>query len=278
MLAEALRSAQRMIEAANASGVKLIYAENWVYCPAIQRAVDLARAAGGTILEIRAQESHSGSHARYAKAWAKAGGGSLMRLAPHPIGAALYLKREEGLWRCGKPIRAASVTAEVGRLTEMASFVSEARHWVVDDWQDVEDWCTVIVTFEDGARAVIQASDVSLGGIETPFEVLMSNGRIRCDVSHSGLMRAFAPDAAVWGEAYLMEKVDHRGGWSYPSVDEHWMLGYPHELRDLVGAVSDDREPQSTAELGREVVQVIYAAYQSAEEGRRVDLGRTDEP
>jgi len=46
MLAEALRSAQRMVDAAHKAGVKLMYAENWVYCPAIQRAVELARAAG----------------------------------------------------------------------------------------------------------------------------------------------------------------------------------------------------------------------------------------
>ena len=32
------------------------------------------------------------------------------------------------------------------------------------------------------------------------------------------------------------------------------------------------REPISTAKLGRDVVQVMYAAYQSAEEGRRIDL------
>ena len=277
MLAEALRSADRMIAAAQEAGVRLMYAENWVYCPAIQRAIRLAEAAGGTIFEIRAEESHSGSHAAYAKAWSKAGGGSLMRLAPHPIGAALYLKQREGLWRSGKPIRAASVTAEVGHLTEMASFVAEEKHWVVDDWEDVENWGALIIAFEDGSRATIQATDVSLGGIETPFEVLMSNGRIRCDISHSGAIRAFAPDPAIWGDAYLMEKVDHRGGWSHPSVDEHWMLGYPHEIQDFCESVAYDREPQSTVALGRQVVQVIYAAYQSAEEGRRVDLERDDE-
>ncbi len=91
-------------------------------------------------------------------------------------------------------------------------------------------------------------------------------------MSHSGLMRAFVPDAAVWGETYLMEKPDHKGGWSYPSVDEHWLLGYPQEMRDFVEAVAYDRQPLSTAEMGREVVRVIYAAYQSAEEGRRIDL------
>jgi predicted dehydrogenase len=272
MLGQAMRSADRMLDATRQAGVKLMYAENWVYCPAIHRAVELAQAAGGTIFEIRGEESHSGSHATYAKSWSMAGGGALMRLAPHPIGAALYLKQQEGLWHGGKPIRVASVTAEVGSLDRMAAFQAERPHWVVDDWQDVENWCALVIAFEDGSRAVIRASDVSLGGIETPFQVLMSNGRILCDMSHSGLVKAFVPDAAVWGDTYLMEKVDHKGGWSYPSVDEHWMLGYPHEIRDFVEAVVHDREPRSTAELGREVVRVIYAAYQSAEEGRRIDL------
>ena len=272
MLAEALISAERMIDAADAAGVRLMYAENWVYCPAIQRAVELARATQGTILEIRAEESHSGSHARYAKSWARAGGGSLMRLAPHPIGAALYLKGQEGLWRDGQPIRACAVTAEVGHLTRVEAFRQERVHWLVDDWQDVESWSSLVLTFEDGSKALINASDISLGGIETPFEVRLSNGRICCDVSHSGLMRAFVPDAAIWGEEYLMEKVDHKGGWSYPSVDEHWLLGYPHEMRDFCEAVAHDRPARATAELGREVVRVIYAAYQSAEEGRRIDL------
>ncbi|MBC8446396.1 MAG: gfo/Idh/MocA family oxidoreductase, partial [Chloroflexi bacterium] len=36
--------------------------------------------------------------------------------------------------------------------------------------------------------------------------------------------------------------------------------------------VAFDREPLADAHLGREVVEVIYAAYQSAEEGRRIDL------
>jgi predicted dehydrogenase len=274
MRAEALRSVDRMIRAARDAGITLAYGENWVYCPAIRRAVELAQASGGTVLEIRAEESHSGSHARYAKQWMHAGGGSLMRLAPHPIGAALYLKAREGMWRDGRPIRAVSVTADVARLDHVASFLAEDKHWVVDDWVDVENWGEVIIGFEDGTRAIVHATDVSLGGIETPFEVRMSSGRILCDISHGGTIRAFAPDPSLWGDAYLMEKVDHRGGWSYPSVDEHWMLGYPREMADFCGAVAYDRAPASTPELGREVVQVIYAAYQSAEEGRRIDLRR----
>ena len=276
MRARALHNADRMVDAAERAGVKLMYAENWVYCPAMRKTLELVEAAGGTILRIRGEESHSGSHAAYSRTWARAGGGSLARLASHPIGAALYLKQREGICRNGKPIRVASVTAEVGDLSKMAAFQAEGRHWIADDWHDVENWCALIITFDDGARALINATDVVLGGMEGTFEVCMSNGHIKCDMTHSGLMRAFVPDAAIWGDTYIMEKVDHKGGWTYPSLDERWMLGYPQEMRDFAEAVAHDRQPLSTGELGRDVVQVIYSAYVSAEEGRRVDLKERD--
>jgi predicted dehydrogenase len=272
MLVESLRSCDRMLGAAQQADIKLMYAENWLYCPAVQKAMRLAEASGGTILEIRAQECHSGSHAGYAKAWKSAGGGSLVRLAPHPIGTAIHLKHQEGLRRNGQPIRVAAVTAEAGDLSKMAAFQAEQPKYIVADWQDVENWCVLVITFEDGSRAVIMASDIVLGGMEDTLQVILSNARIDCDMTHSGMLRAFAPEARIFGDEYIMEKVGTKAGWSYPSVDEEWLLGYPQEMRDFVEAVAFDREPLATAALGRRVVEVIYAAYQSAEEGRRIQL------
>jgi predicted dehydrogenase len=272
MLKGALRSADRMIEAADRHGVKLMYAENWLYAPAVVKALRLAEASGGTVLEIRAQEAHSGSHASYAKTWKLAGGGALMRLAPHPIGTAIYFKWQEGLRRDGKPIEVASVTAEAADLSKMPSLQAEAEKWLVTDWQDVENWCTVIMTFTDGARALIQASDIVLGGMEDTLQVFLSNARIDCDMGHSGMIRAFAPDEQVFADEYIMEKVGTKAGWSHPSIDEEWLLGYPQEIRDFVEAVAFDRQPLSGAQLGRAVTEVMYAAYLSAEEGRRVNL------
>ena len=111
-----------------------------------------------------------------------------------------------------------------------------------------------------------------LGGIEDELHLIMSNCRIDCDMSHSGMLRAFAPNERVFAEEYIMEKVSTKAGWSYPSFDEKYLLGYPAEIRDFVESVSFDREPRSTGELGLQVVQVIYGAYQSAEEGRRIAL------
>ncbi|MCG2767652.1 MAG: Gfo/Idh/MocA family oxidoreductase [Anaerolineae bacterium] len=272
MLAEVVRTAERMIAAAESNGVKLMYAENWLYSPPIQKALRLARASGGTILEIRAQECHSGSHAGYSKEWRYAGGGALIRVGPHPLGTAIYAKQQEGLLRDGKPIGVRSVLAETGDLSRVRSVEAEEKKWLVGGWKDVENWSTVILTFEDGTHAIIFASDTVLGGMEDTLEIFLSNARVACDMTHSTMMRAYAPDPSVFAEEYLAEKLETKAGWSYPAFDEEWLLGYPQELRDFVEAVKEDRPPMVDGRLGLDVIRVIYAAYQSAEEGRRVDL------
>ena len=69
MLEAALKSADAMIAAAETNGVKLMYAENWLYSPVVQKAKRLVRESGGTIFEIRGEESHHGSHSTAAKEW-----------------------------------------------------------------------------------------------------------------------------------------------------------------------------------------------------------------
>ena len=162
--------------------------------------------------------------------------------------------------------------AEVGDLSKIASFQRESEKWIVDDWQDVENWATLLVTFSDGSRAVISAADTVVGGMEDTLELFLSNGRVKCDMGHSNIMQAYAPSPKVFESEYIAEKLETKAGWSYPSIDEEWLLGYPQELRDFVESVLHSREPLSTAQLGREVVRVMYAAYLSAEEGRRVEL------
>ena len=52
--------------------------------------------------------------------WRLAGGGSLLRLGSHPLGAVIHLKHFEGMLKQGKPIQVKSVMAEMGNLTKMA--------------------------------------------------------------------------------------------------------------------------------------------------------------
>ena len=117
---------------------------------------------------MRGGECHSGSHSPYSKRWRTAGGGALLRLGVHPIGAMLHLKRQEGLRRWGRPIRPRAVVAEVGDLTQTPGFEAEERHWIGTGWVDVENWASAVLTFDDGTRGIIWASDAVLGGWRAP--------------------------------------------------------------------------------------------------------------
>jgi predicted dehydrogenase len=274
MLRVAVESADAMIAAADRARVHLMYAENWVYAPPITKADRLIAASRGTILEMRGGECHSGSHSPYAREWRYSGGGALLRLGVHPLGAMLYLKRQEGLRRTGRPIRPRAVVAEVGDLTRAPAFQEEERHWIGTGWVDVENWGTLIVTFEDGTRATVFASDAVLGGMESSLQILLSNAHIKCNMEHANLVQAFAPDAATFDAEYLMEKLETKAGWSSPAPDEDWAQGHRHALQDFVESVSEARRPLSDGHLGREVIEVVYAGYLAASEGRRVELPR----
>jgi predicted dehydrogenase len=272
MLATATENANAMLQAAQRAGVLLMYGENWVYAPSIAKADRLAAAAGGAILEMRGGECHSGSHSPYSKEWRYTGGGALLRLGVHPLGAMLYLKRQEGQRRSGRPIRPRSVTAEVGDLTATPGFAAEAQHWIGTDWRDVENWGSILLTFEDDTRGIVWASDAVLGGMESSLKVLMSNAHLVCNLSHTRLVEAYAPSADVFGQEYLTEKLETSAGWSPPQPDEDWAQGHRHMIQEFVACVAEGRQPRSDGELGRDAIRVVYAAYQSAEEGRRITL------
>src|SRR5262249_56661609 len=79
--------------AIEASGRLFMYAEDWIYAPAVSKTVEILEATRDKILFMKAEESHSGSHAAHAAQWAMTGGGSLIRMGCHPLSTVLYLKQ-----------------------------------------------------------------------------------------------------------------------------------------------------------------------------------------
>ncbi len=273
MLSEAQKNVAAVVEAITSSGVIFGYAENWIHAPSYVKLWRLAKAAGGTVLRMEAEESHSGSHADYAKRWRFSGGGSLMVKGSHPLAAALQLKWWEGEHKFGKPIRAKSVMCEVGHLTWVDAFAKEKQHHVRTGWRDVEDFGVIAVKFEDGSIAEVKAGDTTLGGVRNYFEAHLSNARLRANINPNDSCVAYAPETTIFGEEYIVEKIETKAGWSQPSPDEDWMQGYPQEVADFVFAVRDGRPAKVGIAIARETMLVLYAAYVSAEEGRRVELG-----
>ncbi|HSB71145.1 MAG TPA: Gfo/Idh/MocA family oxidoreductase [Candidatus Methylomirabilis sp.] len=274
MFDRAMKNADAVVEACRRNRVTLGYAENFVYAPPVAKLRRLMDVSGGTLLDVRAEESHSGSHAAYSRRWATAGGGSMLRMGSHPIGAVIHLKHYEGQQKSGRPIRVKSVMADVAQLTKVPAVQAEANQWLVTAWEDVEDWSAAILTFEDGTKATVLSTDVSLGGVKNLMTAYLSNSVVQVNINPNTSLQIYAPDGAIWGEEYLTEKVETKAGWQFPSPDEDWMRGYPQEMEDFVDAVREGREPLSGALLAHETVEVIYAGYVSAQEGRRVELKR----
>jgi predicted dehydrogenase len=84
----------------------------------------------------------------------------------------------------------------------------------------------------------------------------------------------YSPEGNIFGSEYITEKVETKAGWQFPSPDEDWMRGYPQEIEDFITSLLEDRDPISGIDLAHEVVEVIYAAYLSAESGKRIELPR----
>ena len=267
-----LESANRMMKAERSSGKRILYAENWVYAPGIQKAKRLLASADTPILRIVGEESHSGTHSPYQMQWKTAGGGSLLVKGCHPLGGALYLKRAEGMRRLGRPIRPSWVTGTVANLTKSEAFASEAEHVIRTGWVDCEDWATMVVGFDDGTVAQISAADTVLGGIQNVMAVYAGRSTIQISLSPNNAVVAYSPDGDAFANEYVREKVETTAGWQFTNPDEDWINGFPHEMQDFCEAVVDDREPESGSSLGRDVVAVSYAAYLSAATGRKVDV------
>jgi predicted dehydrogenase len=115
-------------------------------------------------------------------------------------------------------------------------------------------------------------SDVGLGGLNTRVTAFMTDGVIKANMTANDAIETYAPEASVFENEYFTEKLETKAGWNRPSCDEDWFRGFSQEIEDFAGAIRDGREPRSGIELAVECVNVIYAAYLSAEEGRRVDL------
>jgi predicted dehydrogenase len=263
MLREALSSCDRILAAARESGRKICYAENWVYAPAIQKEREILVKSGGQILWQIGDESHSGSHAPYYGMWKFSGGGSLVGKACHPLSAALYLKRAEGEARDGKPIRPATVSARTHEITRLKTFRNAG--FLRTDYDDVEDYAQVHVTFDDGTVADIFSSELVLGGVHNWLEVFANNHRTRCNLNPIDALETYNPKEELLKDVYVVEKIGTKQGWNRPSPDEDWQHGYPQEFQDFMEALGENRQPLSGAELARDTVAVLYSGYLSAE-------------
>ncbi len=270
-LKNAVESIKRMLEAEKTSKGSIMYAENWVYAPAVQKEREVIEKTGSQILWIQAQQSHSGSHSLDYGKWRLAGGGSLMGKGVHPLSAAIYLKHAEGIARNGKPIHPKTISARVHAITRMKGFQNQGH--LKDSYTDVEDYAITHIVFEDGTIADITASELLHGGVKNYIEVHANNHRTICNITPNNAMQTYNPVDENFKDIYVVEKTGTKQGWSNISPDEAWFNGYQHEMDSFYRTAATGSPIESNSSLAADVIATIYAAYVSAEQkGKETDI------
>lgn len=251
------------------TGKLFMYAEDWIYAPAVTKTAEILKATKDKILFMKGEESHSGSHAAHAAQWAMTGGGSLIRMGCHPLSAVLYLKQVEAKAR-GETIGVASATADVGNVT--AGLQPEERTYIKANPIDVEDWGTLTATFSDGTKATVFSGDMIMGGVRNLIETYTSGGSLFANITPNTHLMSYQTSEEKLASVYITEKVDRKTGWQYICLEEEWTRGYLQEIQDFMECAATGRQPLSDLALAYETIKVNYAGYWAAEEGRRVVL------
>jgi len=246
-LAVTLEEADAMIDACKKAGVKLMYAEELCFAPKYERVRHLVKeGAVGEVYMLKQSEKHSGPHTDWFYDVNLAGGGVLMDMGCHAM--------EWFRWMLGNA-KAKSVYAS------MSTVYHKER-------TKGEDNSIVIIEFENGVTAVAENSWAKHGGMDDRSEVHGTGGVIYADL----FMGNSAISYSKHGYGYAMEKADTTVGWSFTVFEEAFNQGYPHELQHFVDCVRNNKEPLVTGEDGRVVLEILYAAYASAGQGKKIML------
>jgi predicted dehydrogenase len=269
MYERVLEEIERTCTAIKKTDRLFMYAEDWIYAPAVTKTAEILRATKDRILFMKGEESHSGSHAAHAAQWAMTGGGSLIRMGCHPLSTVLYLKQVEAKAR-GEAVSVASVICDVGNVS--ACLRPDERAFIKANPIDVEDWGTLTVTFSDGTKATVLSGDMIMGGVRNLIETYTSGGSLFANITPNTHLMSYQTNEEKLASVYITEKVDRKTGWQYVCLEEEWTRGYLQEIQDFMECAATGRQPLSDLALACETTRVNYAGYWAAEEGRRVNL------
>ena len=138
--------------------------------------------------------------------------------------------------------------------------------------EDVEDYAAVTVTFSDGTKCLTIASDTVLGGTKNYIEVYSNDSSLMCNITPTDILNTYFLDEEGLDDVYISEMLPAKLGWNKAFVSDEIIRGYMGELQDFMETIAYDKTPSSEFALAYETTKIMYAAYQSAEDGRRIDF------
>src|SRR5262249_30230371 len=151
------------------------------------------------------------------------------------------------------------------RITSVYAQMSTSVH---TDKTQGDDNALIILEFENGVAALAEESWTKLGGMDDRAEIHGSHGVAYAVLLHGKAIETYS----TAGYGYALEKAGSTKGWSFTIYEESWNYGFPQEMAHFLDCVQNNKPPLVTGEDGRAVLEVIFAAYESAHTGRKVAL------
>jgi len=279
-LARNVAEAKRVVQLIERIGIPHGYLENQLFAPQIETGHALlwargARSAGRPYL-ARAAEEHSGPHSPWFWRGELQGGGVLNDMMCH---SALLVRHL--LTQPGKPyssVRPVRITAHIASLKwTRPHYVQQLiqAHGPQIDYakRPSEDFASVTIEFEtDDGHTVLGEASTSWSyvgaGLRLSAELLGPEYSMSWNTLDTGLKLFFS--RAVTGQVGedLVEKQNAESGLMPVVAGEPAAYGYENEDRHFTRTFLGKEKPRLTFHDGLEVVRLLMAAYQSAEQGR----------
>jgi predicted dehydrogenase len=224
-----------------------MYAEELYFTPKYVKAKEMAdQGAFGKLYLVKQSEKHFGPHAPWFWDVDCSGGGVFMDMGCHGIAFCH--------WFLGRPA-IKSVFCQMGT-------------YVHGDKTRGEDNSICILEFANNAVGLVENSWARRGGMDDCIEVYGEGGVTYADLHMGNALPTFSE----YGFGYAVEKAPSTKGWTYPVFEELWNYGFPQEMHHFARCVRGKDTPIVTGEDGRIVQEVLYAGYESARTGRKVEL------
>jgi len=242
-----LAEADQMIAAGRQAKRKLMYAEELCFAPKYVRLKQLLDSGAlGKATLLKQSEKHDGPHADHFWDVGRSGGGVTMDMGCHAI--------EFFRWMLDRP-KIKTVFAQMS--TQVHGKKTRG-----------EDNSILILEFENGVLALAEESWTKLGGMDDRAEVYGSKGVAYADLLRGNSISTYSAE----GYDYAVEKAGSTKGWSFTIYEEGWNYGFPQEIAHFVECVRDDKQPLVSGEDGRAVLEAVFAAYESAGTGKKIEL------
>jgi predicted dehydrogenase len=282
-LARNVAEAQRMLALIKRSGAAHGYLENQLFAPQIEtgRARIWARGAAvaGRPYLARASEEHSGPHAPWFWRGSLQGGGVLNDMMCHSVLLVRHLLTKPGA--PASSLRPVRITGHIASLkwsrppyiaqlaANFGAEVDYAKH-------PSEDFASVMIEFatEDGQIVIGEAStswSFVGAGLRLSAELLGPEYSMSWNTLDSGLKLFFSRQVRGGTGEDLVEKQNAEVGLMPVVANEAAAYGYENEDRHFVRAFLGLEAPRLTFDDGSDVVSLLMAAYQSAEQGKTLD-------